>query len=208
MLQVSYVSQTAQPMQCSELLDLLLQCREYNGENGITGMLLYGNSTFLQVIEGEDGVINSLVNKIEADPRHNQIEMLSRKEINDRDYASWTMGFEQISDEDIGNIEGLRNFESNDFTVEYLSGHGPVVDKLLQHYREPHWDQVIGEFEAKDKVIRHLEGALNQARDQARIARLALESITETAKQGAPSEAVLRICEATLKTMRNRPEQG
>jgi len=204
MLQVSYVSQTSEPMAPSQLLDLLLECRENNRSSGVTGMLLYGNGTFLQVIEGEEPVIDDLVEKIKADPRHEQIQMLSRRNIEDREYARWTMGFERIGDDDLSGVEGLRNFAPDDFTVDYLSDHGPVVDRLLEHYREPHWDQVIGELEAKDRVIRQLEDALSQVRDQARVARLALESITEAAKQGAPGDSVLRICESTLRTMRQR----
>ena len=50
----------------SQLLDLLLECRENNRSSGVTGMLLYGNGTFLQVIEGEEPVIDDLVEKIQG----------------------------------------------------------------------------------------------------------------------------------------------
>jgi len=202
MLQVSYVSRTKQPMSSQDLLELLLECRTNNEASGVTGMLLYGNGTFLQAIEGEDDVIERLVDTIQKDPRHDRVQMLNRESISKRQYADWSMGFENVSDADLSNVEGLANFAPDDFTFDYLSGHGPVVDKLLQHYREPHWEQVIGELEAKDRVIEHLESALGQVRDQAKIARLALESVTEAARKGESSESVLRICESTLASMR------
>jgi hypothetical protein len=190
-------------MSSAELLDLLLQCRENNKAIGVTGMLLYGNGVFLQAIEGEDDVIDDLVTKIQDDPRHEEIQMLKRKPIEEREYAEWSMGFEQVTDTDLTGVEGLANIAPDDFTFEYLAGHGPIVDKLLEHYREPHWDQVIGEFDAKDRTIRHMEKALNHVRDQVRIARLALETATEAIRNGEPSESVLKICETTLESMRS-----
>lgn len=204
MLQVSYVSQNSEPMSPTALLDLLLECRRKNEKRGVTGMLLYGNGTFLQVIEGEDDVIDSLVAKIEADPRHDRIQTLHRRSIAEREYGDWSMGFDQVSDEDLSDIEGLANFAPDDFTLDYLSDHGPVVDSLLQHYRQPHWDQVIGELDAKDRVIKRLDKALSQVSDQARIARLALESVTEVARSGENTETLLRLCESTLESMRKR----
>lgn len=203
MLQVSYVSRTREPMSSGELLDLLLECREKNKKRGITGMLLYGNGTFLQAIEGEDDLIDELVAKIKDDPRHEEIQMLHRRPIDAREYAEWSMGFELVSEADLSDVEGLANFAPDDFTFEYLAGHDPIVDSLLEHYREPHWDQVIGELDAKERVIKHLEQALNNAHDQVRIARLALGSITEAARNGEPIESVLKICETTLTAMRS-----
>ncbi len=48
----------------------------------------------------------------------------------------------------------------------------------MDHFREPCFDELIGEVFAKDKVIDHLKNALAHVRDQAQIARLALESLT------------------------------
>ena len=61
MIQVAYVSRAVQPMSSEDLLRLLQQCRANNSELGITGMLVYGNGTFLQVLEGEVGAVDKLV---------------------------------------------------------------------------------------------------------------------------------------------------
>ncbi|NEV65158.1 BLUF domain-containing protein [Thiorhodococcus minor] len=185
-----------------KLLGLLLECRRRNQALGVTGLLLYGNGTFLQAIEGDDEVIDELVSTILKDSRHENVQVLSRKSITEREYAEWSMGFEQVSGEDLGQVEGLASFEPDDFTFEYLSGNAPVVDSLLQHYREPHWDQIIGELDAKDRVIRHLEEALARVRGRAQITRLALEGITEAIRQGKAGGSVLQLCEATLESLR------
>jgi hypothetical protein len=204
MIQVSYVSRTDEPMSGEQLLDLLLQCRSNNSALGVTGMLLYGNGTFLQAIEGEEDVIDDLKEKIWKDPRHADIQLLSRKEIEQRQYSDWSMGFEQVTDDQLGQIEGLKDFGASDFNFDYLIGHGPVVESLMDHFRQPHWDQVLGELDAKDKVIEHLNDALTDVRDRAAIACLALESLTEASRQGQPSESLLRLCDAALDSLRPR----
>jgi len=202
MLQVSYVSRSSEPMSSEQLLALLLQCRKNNAENAVTGMLLYKDGTFLQVIEGEDEVIDQLVDLILDDPRHAQVQILSRKSISSREYADWSMGFEQVTDARLEGVEGLKDFAASDFNFDYLVGNEAVVSQLMDHFREPHYDELIGEIYAKDKVINHMKAALAQLRAQAQIARLALEGLTEATRKGEPTDALLPMCDSALESMR------
>lgn len=204
MIQVTYVSQTREPMGAEQLLDLLMQCRENNEQNDITGMLLYGNGTFLQVLEGDDGVVDALVAEILDDPRHANIEVLDRKSVEQRDYAEWSMGFDLVSNEGLREIEGLRDFGAAKFNFDFLVGNGPVVQSLVEHYREPHFDQVMGELDAQERVIRHLRGALKDMRNRAQVARLALASVVQASRDGAPSDSLIRLCESALEGLRPR----
>ncbi len=204
MIQVSYVSRANKPMSAEQLLVLLMQCRDNNSAQGVTGMLLYGNGTFLQAIEGEEPVIDGLVDKIWADRRHADIKLLSRRRITRREYADWTMAFERVSDEGLWNVEGLVSFAARDFNYDYLVGHQPVVAALMDRYREPHYDQLIGEINAKDKVIEHLKAALAQVRDRAQVTRLALESLTEAGRKGECTDELLGMCEAIIASVRPR----
>ncbi|MDB6136344.1 MAG: blue light sensor protein [Verrucomicrobiales bacterium] len=47
----------------------------------MTGILLYGNGNFLQLIEREAAVVDSLLQKIRRDPRHKNIMIFLREEI-------------------------------------------------------------------------------------------------------------------------------
>ena len=202
MLQVSYVSRSSEPMPSEQLLALLLQCRKNNAAKAVTGMLLYENGTFLQVIEGEDDVIDDLVAQILNDPRHAQVQMLSRKPISSRQYADWSMGFEQVTDARLKGVDGLKDFSASNFNFDYLVGNESVVSQLMDHFREPHYDELIGEIYAKDKVIDHFKSALAQLRGQAQIAQLALESLTEATRKGQPTDALLPMCDSALESMR------
>jgi hypothetical protein len=201
MIQMSYLSQASAPMSADQLIALLMQCRTNNAERGLTGMLLYGNGTFLQVLEGEDAVVDRLVDTIAADPRHVGMRLLGRRTIERRQYADWSMGFERITDDNLKQVDGLRDFGASDFNVDYLAGHGDIVDSLMSQYRVTHWDPLIREIDAKDKVIEHLRRNLVQARGRAELTGLVLESMTSAARQGGLTDEHLRLCESMLGTL-------
>ena len=64
MIRVTYLSQEAQQLSSKEMLALLTKCHQNNTAKGITGMLLYGNGTFLQALEGEKALVEALMAKI------------------------------------------------------------------------------------------------------------------------------------------------
>jgi hypothetical protein len=202
MIQVTYVSHVSAPLSRQQLLALLLQCRTNNTERGITGMLLYSKGTFLQTIEGDEAVVDPLVEQIWQDNRHEDIRLLGRRGVTERQYADWSMGFAEITDQSVQRVEGLKDFTADDFTFDYLIGNEPAVTSLMDHFREPNYDQLIGEIYAKDKVIAHLKTALTQVRDRAQLARIALESLTEANRKGEPTETLLPMCEAALEIWR------
>jgi uncharacterized membrane protein (DUF373 family) len=136
MIQISYISSATAPMSTSDLLQLLRQCRDNNASRSVTGMLLYANGTFLQVLEGPDQVIDDLVELIKKDKRHKNIQMLYRRAIEHREYSDWSMGFKKLSDKDLKGVDGLREFAEKDFNPEYLTQHVSVVQSLMDHYRK------------------------------------------------------------------------
>jgi hypothetical protein len=71
---------------------ILRTSRLSNQANGITGLLAYAHGVFLQVIEGEEAVVEALFSRILTDPRHNNTQVLHRGEISERIYADWGMG--------------------------------------------------------------------------------------------------------------------
>jgi hypothetical protein len=202
MIQLSYVSSAHEEMSPSELLELLQQCLKNNAPLGVTGMLLYGNGTFLQTIEGDDAVIDRLVEKIAKDPRHTRMQFFSRKQIERRQYAEWSMGFKRMSDQELGRIEGLKSFGMQDFNFDNLIKNDAVVETLMDHYRVPHWDPLVRELEAQDKVIEHLKQALMRMRGAIEIAGLVLESVASAGAHGTVSEEHQRLCDTALQALR------
>ncbi|KRU21399.1 MAG: BLUF domain-containing protein [Psychrobacter sp.] len=71
--------------------DVEAHARHYNEQHGITGTLCYGNGQFLQCIEGEKRHVFALQERIFADSRHKNIEVLLLQEINHRSFSDWRM---------------------------------------------------------------------------------------------------------------------
>jgi hypothetical protein len=93
MHQVVYSSAAVQAFTEAELVDLLAKARINNERLGITGLLLYDDGSFLQVLEGDDRVIEALYEKIGRDKRHHRVVALLRREVPERHFAKWQMGF-------------------------------------------------------------------------------------------------------------------
>jgi len=88
-----YLSTTKKPMNYDELSALLQQCRENNLKLGVTGMLLYQNETFMQMLEGEKQVVLDLYDEIKKDERHTGFHTVLEGDIGERNFEDWSMGF-------------------------------------------------------------------------------------------------------------------
>jgi Sensors of blue-light using FAD len=87
-----YASRALPAVDQEELLAILRKSKADNPGAGITGLLCYSDGIFLQVLEGGRGAVNKLYNRIVADPRHTDVELLLYEEIGERRFASWSMG--------------------------------------------------------------------------------------------------------------------
>lgn len=92
-----YLSRATQPFSDAELLDLLTQARLHNASQDISGLLVYGNNQFLQVLEGEEKPIRTLYEHIRKDPRHHDVITYADKDIAVRAFPDWGMAFQPVS---------------------------------------------------------------------------------------------------------------
>ena len=65
-----YTSIANKKMSDDDLEDLLKKIRKKNETRHVTGMLLYLDPFFMQVLEGEEAMVNDLFNLIKQDSRH------------------------------------------------------------------------------------------------------------------------------------------
>ena len=100
----------------------------------VTGMLLYLDPFFLQVLEGEETVVDMLFNFIKQDSRHHKISVIYKKPIAKRSFLDWTMGFNRINDKDVAMLEGFNDFWHR--PISYFSGDAPnEIEKLLDKFK-------------------------------------------------------------------------
>ena len=92
LVRLMYASRAVPAVDQEELLAILRKSKADNPAAGITGLLCYSDGIFLQVLEGGRSPVNRLYNRIVADPRHTDVELLQYEEISERRFASWSMG--------------------------------------------------------------------------------------------------------------------
>jgi hypothetical protein len=75
-----------------ELLAILRKCKARTTRPGRHRRAVLQRGIFLQVLEGGRSAVNKLYNRIVADTRHTDVELLSYEEIGERRFAGWSMG--------------------------------------------------------------------------------------------------------------------
>lgn len=70
---------------------LFSQARSNNKQHGVTGALLLGGDTFVQVLEGEESTVRSLYERISRDPRHDDVAVLDSGPVPARLFSRWAM---------------------------------------------------------------------------------------------------------------------
>lgn len=91
------------------LADISNIARINNKRLGITGLLFYHNQRFVQVLEGEKDALETLLNVIEQDKRHKNIERIIDEEITKRGFKEWNMDSFNLSENEVMDPEELRN---------------------------------------------------------------------------------------------------
>lgn len=131
LIQLIYVS-ALRPGCEDQLGPILESAQRHNGVNGVTGMLLYSGGNFMQVLEGPDAAVQEAYDRIAQDPRHDHIELISRVQVNQREFADWRMGFRQLSEQDQARFPEHASWFRYGFDPEAIRARPGVALELLQ----------------------------------------------------------------------------
>ena len=133
MKQIIYISSAMKKMNDDDLLDILKTSRENNKKNDISGMLLYDNGSFIQVLEGEDSLVDNTFINIQNDERHSNVLVMQNRNVDFREFADWSMGFENISNIDKTKIVGYTHFQSLLFDNKFSDS--SLAKKILLQFK-------------------------------------------------------------------------
>jgi hypothetical protein len=137
LIQCIYASAAGRDFECEKLLELLQAARENNARLGLTGMLLYAEGSFFQVLEGPVDVVDALYTKIERDRRHCQVTQIIREPIPRRYFDAWTMGFYKVTREELAGLSGVNDFFDQEATLVNIDA--CRAKKLLASFRDGRW---------------------------------------------------------------------
>ena len=141
MIHIIYASVETQDFSSAQLTELLQKARVKNEDLHLTGMLLYSDGNFFQVLEGEPDSVDGMYKKLQLDKRHRQLTMIVREPIAKRYFADWSMGFSSVTPEELSQVEGLNDFfHGGSCFVGLDSGR---AKKLLSAFREGRWRKTL-----------------------------------------------------------------
>lgn len=116
-----YVSAASRLLRQSELVALLAESREHNSRHGITGLLLYRDGDFMQLLDGEESVVRQLFGRIARDPRHRGVIVLVEENVAEPLFADWSMGFRNLDDEALSVMPGFTPFVRSALASEFAN---------------------------------------------------------------------------------------
>jgi len=130
--QLIYNSAATKPLNEVELARILLSARRRNDALGVTGVLLYHEGSFLQVLEGEPQTLDPLFARISDDPRHRRVTVLLRRGVEARQFGAWSMGFVDVK----GVAGGLPGYSDYLETRDDPGRAGTLAAKILEQFCE------------------------------------------------------------------------
>ena len=132
--QVIYHSRATVLPNQAELQALLESSRRYNAAHQITGLLLYSEGRYVQVLEGAEAAVRVLYARIQQDPRHEQVVTVCQGPGPQRCFADWRLGFGHVSSPAVDDVLDVLHAQR---PTQNLEVDDPHLRTLLDAFR-PH----------------------------------------------------------------------
>lgn len=133
--QLVYVSEAATEVTDGVLKDILASSRKNNPKKNVTGLLLYQNGRFVQVLEGPKEAVEEIYSVIEKDARHEHVRVMITNEIAQREFGNWEMGFAHTDDDSSNHLQGISDFMDQDVTQEEIFQQKSIVMQFLKMFQ-------------------------------------------------------------------------
>lgn len=135
MHQIVYASSAPQALNAEQLAAILKVARRNNERLNVTGMLLYRDGNFLQVLEGAKAAVTALFEKIGKDSRHQGVILILEETAETREFPDWTMGFHHLELEDLSGLTGFREMDLS-LDPSHLAEEPTRARRLLSLFRQ------------------------------------------------------------------------
>ncbi len=113
-----------------EVTAILARARRNNQAIGVTGALLFTRFWFAQVLEGPRDAVEMIFERIQSDPRHGDVTVLSFLPAEQRSFPDWSMAFAGGPTEAV--TEALDRIVPLSSRIETLTAAGQDVLRLLE----------------------------------------------------------------------------
>ena len=131
---ITYFSTAAESTTEADVIDIVAFSRTKNARLGITGVLLYLNGQIVQVLEGEQSVVEGLYKSIQTDPRHINVRTTISQPIVQRLFTQWYMGYETLTTQQYEEVRALLPDDTQ--PLASIDTQQPVILRMLQRFFE------------------------------------------------------------------------
>lgn len=104
-----YISTAVKLLTEEELRSILIASRKKNTAKNITGLLLYSEGVFIELLEGDKMEVILAYKKIEIDREHKNLIILSTGESTGRIFPDWSMGYTADNKTSVQKMSGYVN---------------------------------------------------------------------------------------------------
>jgi hypothetical protein len=130
-----YSSTASDDMNESVLKEILSEAERCNKLQNITGLLVYFDGSFIQMLEGKEEDVIETFERIKGDPRHVQIIKLFSGDVDKRHFLSWKMSLEVLDKAAFSNIEAYESLDEGDQFLQHLDDEH-IGLKMLRYFYE------------------------------------------------------------------------
>lgn len=131
-----YVSSAVKEFTKAELLELMRRSSANNAKRDITGMLLFKDGNFMQVIEGPEAAVMDVHDIISKDPRHKGLITLLKGQQKERQFPNWSMGFRNLDEPSLRDDPAYSEFMNTPFTGAEFASDPTRCRKLLLTFKQ------------------------------------------------------------------------
>jgi hypothetical protein len=127
LIRVIYLCSAPAGINEHEILRLLKQARIANRKRNVSGMLLYIGGSFLQTLEGEAAMIDTVSGSVFRDKPGIRLTPIAREPIAEREFGEWTMGFATVDPLEAGRLLGDEQLFSSSRSLARLDPEGAAT---------------------------------------------------------------------------------
>jgi hypothetical protein len=140
--QLVYFSTAADGIGPDDIAEILATSRANNARVGVSGLLLFVNGVFAQVLEGDPASVEAVYARIVADPRHQDPEILSDRTVERRTFDDWSMAYLETTADDLARSAGLDRLLNNPSLLPSLEDHPEAVESGIAQALAAYADQL------------------------------------------------------------------
>lgn len=140
LVELCYTSKVTQSFEPDQLVELAACAENYNQKHNISGILYFDEArrSFMQILEGNEKSVRTLMNRISKDTRHKEIILRSKYRVSKRSFEAHPLLLKTCKDirQEIDGDEGFTQWAEHHFNIADMHTISKSSKWVLENIRE------------------------------------------------------------------------